>query len=72
MVIHADRLNEDLMSTISVTREHHGLSYVRTLRIDSDYKPYGHNYHHPDRSESTMALYTLFKVMPEHALTRFE
>jgi len=72
MVVHTDRLNEDLVSAISVPARHQGLCQVRTLRIESEYSRYGQNYDYFDRSESTLSLCSLLRVMSRNALTRFE
>ena len=72
MVVHTDRLNQDLISAISVPGRHLGLAHVRTLLVDSDYDLYGPDYKHPDISESTLALCTLLEAIPEDALTGFE
>lgn len=72
MVVHSDRLNSELMSTMSAPGTHYGLAHVRTLLVDSDYDLYGPDYKHPDISESTLALCTLLEAIPEDALTGFE
>jgi len=72
MVVHSDRLNKDLMSTLSVPGRHHGLAHVRTIRIDSEYSCYGQDYDRPGTSVITTALCSLLRAIPEHALTRFE
>lgn len=72
MVVHADRLNSELMSTVSASGTHYGLSHVRALRVESDYDLFGPDFKHPDISESTLALCTLLEAMPKNALTRFQ
>jgi hypothetical protein len=37
MVVYADHLNEDLVSTLSVPGRHHGLAHIRTLRVATEY-----------------------------------
>lgn len=72
MVVHTDRLNQDLISAISVPGRHLGCAHVRTLRIESKYSSYGQDFDDPEKSVTTAALCRLLVAIPEHVLTRFE
>jgi hypothetical protein len=70
MVVHADHLNDDLLSTLSSPERHNGLPHIRTLRIEDGRSWEDHN--DPDTSDFTAALCSLLRAIPENALSRFE